>query len=247
MATQPVETEEATNEEIANLAESLIPLAVPDTGDLLDGTEGYGELLPSLSNSLEVFQNTFVNIVTDEGRNDQRSRMFFTTALIPGTNEKIPVFGLRESRKKLKNNHLKLDVFVFNGQERQAAGTIHVTLKPDGQPLNLQVYVVNGHHLVFSAVNTRQGIQVYDSKGQLLLTLSERKRGRKKKGKAFYEARESTLANRLVANIEMDIEKVTRTRKRLKEMTFSFTDISDILVKPQVFFSSFMLVYLNKL
>ena len=170
--TQPLPTEEATEDEIAALADTLIPLAVPDTGTLLDGTEAYGELLASLSNSLEVFQNTFVNIVTDEGRNDQRSRMFFTTALIPGTSEKIPVFGLRETRKKLRNHHYKLDVFVFNGQERQAAGYIHVTGKSDGTPINLDVYVVNGHHMVFSAVRTRQGVQVYDNKGQLSLTFS---------------------------------------------------------------------------
>lgn len=237
----------ANAEETAANKDSHVPLAIQNTQTLATGTESYGDILAGLSNSLEVFQNIFVTIVTDEGQNNARSRMFFATALIPGTAEKIPVFGLRESRMKDRSGtYIKLDVFVFNGQERVSAAYAHINLGTDGLPKDLQVFMVKGHNLALSAnFSRRNGVQIYDHKGQLLQTISERRK--KKKGKMVYEAKESNQSNRHVCNIEIDTEKAGYNKKRMKEMRLSFLDPSDVLVKPQVFMAAYLLLYMNKL
>lgn len=64
----------ATQAEIATEAEAtaqgagILPLAVPDNGNLLQGSEDYNELISAFSSSLEAFQTVFLTVATDQGQ-----------------------------------------------------------------------------------------------------------------------------------------------------------------------------------
>ena len=143
--------------------------------------------------------------------------------------------------------YLRLEVFVFNGQERVKAGVAHFTVGGDGYPKEFHLFTSEGNHNLLSGNYVNNTAQVYDNLGRLLHNFTMKKQRRKKKGKVIYEAREMNSSQRKIADLELEYETSGWNNRKMKELRIEFTDVSDYLAKPQVVMSSFFLVYLNRL
>ena len=168
------------------------------------------------------------------------------TALIPGLPEKIPVYGIKETRNYVKKEtFLKLQTFVFNGQDRVPVGVAFHKLGSDSSLKEFQLFSHKGFHNLLTGTIVNGNATVYDNKGQSIILFTGKKS--KKKGKVLFEAKEMNSAQRKIAEIQLSIERVRWEGKKLKELRIQFTDVSDYLTKPQVVMSAFMLIYKLKL
>lgn len=179
-------------------------------------------------------------------------RTFFLTAAIPGLPEKIPVYGIKETRmvdSKSNNTYVKLQTFVFNGQDRVPIGVSFYTVTSTGalKEFHLFSHKTNNNLLTGNIVNNNP--QIYNNQGQSIIIFVKQnvKRSKKTKNKLVYEAREMNSTQRQIALLYLSYEKSGWDNRKMKELKIEFTDVSDYITKPQVVTAAFMLIYSNKL
>mmetsp|Transcript_22648 Transcript_22648/g.27723 ORF Transcript_22648/g.27723 Transcript_22648/m.27723 type:complete len:170 (+) Transcript_22648:575-1084(+) len=125
----------------------ILPWAVPLDGNQLGSTEDVLAEAFRFASALEAFASTEISVAADQGVGLARVRTFFVSATIPGLPDKIPVYGLKETRTVVnKVTEFSVEVYVFNGQERVKTGLAFFTVKSDKTFGEFRLFTAAHHH-----------------------------------------------------------------------------------------------------
>eukprot|EP00924_Labyrinthula_sp_SR-Ha-C_P016693 augustus_masked-scaffold_6-processed-gene-11.12-mRNA-1 protein AED:1.00 eAED:1.00 QI:0/-1/0/0/-1/1/1/0/254 len=249
MSRSPIDCQIVSDRELqaTQIERGLLPVAIPSKRPLLAGGEPYNQLLGAFSSSLEAFQRTFLTISSDDPSRPEAGRQFYLTAIIPGVKEKIPVFGMRETKTTEVGRNGKvivtIEVFMFFGQDRIQAGKAIITLNENSKTIveDFHLFSEDGNHVLMSGTMVNGMIQAYDNQGNPVHSFHAKKK--KKKGTFVYEVRELNAAQKLRGGVKVSYAKNGWKGKKLKEVQIVFTNLEDFVAKPQMVMSTFMLLY----
>mmetsp|Transcript_42 Transcript_42/g.66 ORF Transcript_42/g.66 Transcript_42/m.66 type:complete len:249 (+) Transcript_42:260-1006(+) len=237
----------ATTAREAESPGGILPWAVPtdDNYRLASSEEILGRAF-EFASALEAFASADISVAADQGIGLNRVRTFFVSASIPGIPDKIPVFGLKETRswKAIRKiTEFTIEIFVFNGQERVKTGVAFYSVKSDKSFGEFRLLSAKELYTMASGNVSSDTPTIYDNGGTGKFVLASKG----KKGKAFaFEAKDITNGGRTIANVNLHYESSFRTKK-FRNIEISFNSAVDPVLKPQLVLSSLMIMYLKKM